>query len=202
MYQEFFKKLGVFSVITNKEIAKVFPYFDTKNLVNWQKKKYIEKLRNNHYIFNDYPITEETLYHIANKLYEPSYISLESALSFYSVIPEGVYTFQSVSTRKTNKFETPVGAFQYHNLKKELYFGYKIVENEGVNYRISDIEKSILDFLYLRASVKKISDFESLRWNKEILKSIDFVKIDAYLTLFKSKTLEKKIKNLKNYIDA
>lgn len=50
---------------------------------------------------------------IANRIYQLSYLSLETALSFYSVIPEGVYALTSVSSRKTQTMHTPVASFIY-----------------------------------------------------------------------------------------
>jgi len=43
--------------------------------------------------------------YIANKLYSPSYISLEFALSYHGVIPETVYEITSVTTKATRRFE-------------------------------------------------------------------------------------------------
>lgn len=62
---------------------------------------------------------------IANFLFRPSYISMESALSHYGLIPEAVYVTTSVTAKKKNEYETPLGNFLYSHLKIDYYnFGY------------------------------------------------------------------------------
>lgn len=75
-------------------------------LVEWQKKVLIERIANGFYKFSNVNFDEFTLFKLANKLYEPSYISLESALRFYNSIPETVYSISSVTSRKTTSFKT------------------------------------------------------------------------------------------------
>ena len=81
------------------------------NLVRWQEKGYILKLRNRWYAFNDAESSENMEWLAANLIYSPSYISLHTALSWYNLIPEMIATTTSVTTRKTNKFSTPLGIF-------------------------------------------------------------------------------------------
>jgi len=202
MYQQFREKFSAFPVITLRDIYKSFPNFDNKNLVNWQKKGYITKLRNGYYLLNETKIDENLHYFIANKLYEPSYISMESALSYYSIIPEAVYENQSVSTRKTTSFITKLGSFNYRNIKPSLYFGYILITTNNQNSRIASLEKAILDFLYLRPDINNHSSFLELRWNIEELQKINMQTLENYLSLFSSQTLNEKIKLLKNYLNA
>jgi len=42
---------------------------------------------------------------IANELVSPSYISLETVLSFYSIIPDAVVSYTSVTTKQTKFFK-------------------------------------------------------------------------------------------------
>jgi len=203
MYEQFRKSLENFVVISLADIRKAFPDFDPKNLVNWQKKGYITKLKNACYIFCDLKQSEHTLSLIANKLYEPSYVSLESALSYYNIIPEGVYSIQSISTRKTKVFNTPAGTFHYFSLKSPLYFGYRLI-SEGVPYpyRLASPEKAILDFLYLRSEVNTIEALDALRWNRTELVNLDMNALNNYLSLFKSRTLSKKVDMLNIPLNA
>ncbi|MBP7168533.1 MAG: hypothetical protein KBB64_12805 [Bacteroidia bacterium] len=203
MYQLFRKTFEEFPVITLADIRMSFPDFDTKNLINWQRKEYLIKLRNGYYIFSDRKINEHLLSQVANKLYEPSYVSLESALSFYGFIPEGVYSIQSVSTRKTNAFTTPVGTFHYYTIKNSFYFGYRLInENSEHPIRMASPEKAMLDFLYLRPDINDIPSIEALRWNRDELANIDSATLEEYLLIFKSPTLQKKIDWLYTYLHA
>ena len=87
---------------------------------------------------------------IAAVLYQPSYISLESALSHYQMIPERVDTVMSVSPKKTRVFHNPEGTFSYRNLQISLNFGFLAEKDEnGYPYFIAEPEKALLDYLYL-----------------------------------------------------
>jgi predicted transcriptional regulator of viral defense system len=87
---------------------------------------------------------------IAAVLYQPSYISLESALSHYQMIPERVDTVMSVSSKKTRVFHNTEGTFSYRNLKISLNFGFSAKKDEnGYPYFIAEPEKALLDYLYL-----------------------------------------------------
>lgn len=202
MYNLFREKLYKFPVFSRKDIEKTFQNFDNKNLVNWQRKGYITKVRNNFYIFSDKKKDEVLLFHLANSIYVPSYISLESALSYYQIIPEGVYSMTSVSTLKTNQFETQLGNFNYAHVKKELFFGYRIIAENEIRYKIATLEKTILDYLYLHPTIKNQEDIEALRWNKDLLEKIDRQLLEGYLSLFKSTVLERKVQDLYSYIYA
>jgi len=152
-------------------------------------------------LFSEIAITEHLLYRVSNCIHHPSYISLESALSYYQLIPEHVYTHQAVSTRKTISYETEVGHFNYRHLKTNLYFGYVIVQKDGLPIVIADFEKAILDYLYLNASVQTKEDIQALRWNaNEIETKLDWDKLYTYAAIFNSTTLNKRIKALKKII--
>lgn len=56
------------------------------------------------------PVCRELL---ANLIYGPSVVSLESALSYYRLIPERVDAVTSVTTERPGRFETPLGLFIY-----------------------------------------------------------------------------------------
>ena len=138
------------------------------------------------------------LFRISNCLHRPSYVSLESAISYYNLIPEAVYSQQAITTRKTIRYETPVGTFNYRSVKPDLFFGYEIIHKDKLPVMIADIEKALLDYLYLTASLKTIKDIEALRFNfMELQNRVDWDKLDKYALVFSSKTLDNRIKGLK-----
>ncbi len=202
MYLDFQETFANFPVISIQEIAKSFPNFDNKALVYWQNKGYIQRIRNGYYVFSSTIKNECFLFFTANKIYKPSYISFESALAYYGIIPEGVFLQTSATTLKTNYFKTSLGDFSYKRIKNELFFGYKLIQQNGLTFKIASIEKAILDSLYLSENVTTVEDFEALRWNKEILKTISFKLIQEYLNLIQSKALEKRVQRLITYIHA
>lgn len=111
------------------------------------------KLRNGFYMLKD---SSPSLYLIANKLYQPSYISLEKALSYYGIIPETVYTITSVTTKSTREFKTPRATFSYQRIKKSVFTGYSPKKIEAVTVFMADKEKALADYLYF-VDLKKIS---------------------------------------------
>ena len=90
-YLDLKTQLKDFLVFSIKDIEKVDLSFHKQRLSEWQKKSYVKKIRQGFYIFADLEINEKTLFTIANRIYEPSYISLEMALSIYGLIPK-LYT--------------------------------------------------------------------------------------------------------------
>ena len=50
---------------------------------------------------------------LAQRIYGPSYISLESALSCHGWIPEAVYAVTSVSLDRSREYDTPLGHFSF-----------------------------------------------------------------------------------------
>src|SRR5690606_20956683 len=58
---------------------------------------------------------------IANHLWGPSYISFESALSYWGLIPERVYEVGSATMKLSRKFMTAKGRFIYRYLPWPYY---------------------------------------------------------------------------------
>jgi len=201
-YLELKENLKEFIVFSLNDIRKIEKNFYRRRLIEWQEKGYIKKIVRGYYIFADTEINDITLYHIANKIYAPSYISLEIALSYYNLIPETVYTVTSVSTKRTYRFTTPVGEFFYRSMKPELFFGYKIVKNNNITYMIAEPEKAFLDYMYLNPRYNTLKDYKELRINEEIFrKNINQGKLISYLERFSQKKLEGRINKLVRYLN-
>ena len=58
---------------------------------------------------------------IANHLYAPSYVSMQTALRYYGLIPEAVYTTQSMTLKHSRNFDTPIGHFEYQKISREAF---------------------------------------------------------------------------------
>jgi len=202
-YFVFRQKMKSFPIFSVQEIEKQFPDFDSRRLVEWQAKGYIQKLRNLYYCFKDVPINEPSRYYIANQLYCPSYVSLESAFEHYGFIPEGVFQTVSCTTLKSQRFETPAGTFIYHHLKQRMFFGYHLVPWKQYHYALAEPQKALIDFLYLNPDVQSIQDIEAKRWNVfSINEQIDRKKLDIYEMYIASPALSKRLKILKEFLNA
>ncbi|MFA5097275.1 MAG: hypothetical protein WC490_01445 [Candidatus Margulisiibacteriota bacterium] len=114
-------------------------------VAGWKKKGLLVQLKKGLYVFSrDYkPFPEPGS--IANLLVQPSYLSLEYALSYYGLIPDIVRVYTSVSTKKTNRFENRTGIYHYRHIKNNFFFGY--VKENGI--MIATPEKALLDHVYL-----------------------------------------------------
>ncbi|MEI8329233.1 MAG: hypothetical protein WCG14_04470 [Chlamydiia bacterium] len=89
---------------------------------------------------------------IGNQLYGPSYISLEWALSYYGMIPEGVYGVTSVSFLRSKIFKTPVGEFSYEHLSLPKFScGQSLGKNGLGNFLIATPEKALADLVYFKS---------------------------------------------------
>ena len=85
---------------------------------------------------------------IANRLYTPSYLSLEYALAHYRMIPETVYSVTSVTTRTTRAFTAEGRSYEYSRIKRKAFTGYKNLMTDAGVILIAEPEKAIVDYLY------------------------------------------------------
>jgi len=191
---QFKDELKDFTVFSLNDIKLIDPHFHRRRLIEWQEKGYIKKIAKGRYIFSDLTVDENVLFEIANRLYNPSYVSLESALSYYQIIPEAVYGITSVSTRRTYSFATPLGKFQYRTIKPSLFFGYQMKTSNSKVFKIADVEKAVLDFFYLHPEFKSESDINSLRFSEGVFRQeFDQNKLQDYLEKFDKNALSKRI---------
>ncbi len=190
-FLEFKEKIKPFIVFTINDIRKIEPDFDLRRLNEWGKKGYINMIRRGHYMLSNLAIDDQALYTIANIIYQPSYVSLEIALSNYGLIPEAVYVITSVTTLKTADFSTNIARFTYKHIRPELMFGYTLETWKGAVYKIADMEKAVLDYLYFHPRLRDYADFAGIRFNvDEFLSHLDEEKFKRYIIAFGNKALE------------
>ena len=196
-YLAFLEQMEVFRVFCTQDIYKAFPHFDSRRLVEWQAKNYLQKLSNKWYCFAKMERSEFTQFRVANLLCKPSYISLESAFDYYGLIPESSFSTTSVTTKKTSHFENDRGNFTYRSIKNSVFFGYKTIYSSSQPILMAELEKAILDYLYLHPEIQTVADMEALRFNADVLGGIDWEKFAIYLSLFDSRALEKRVRVFK-----
>ena len=86
----------------------------------------------------------------ANLLKRASYVSLQSALSYYGMIPEYVPATTSVTTGRPETLATPLGRFQYRHVARQLFDGFNEIEIAAdQRVLIAAPEKALVDILYL-----------------------------------------------------
>lgn len=199
-FQSTFAHLPVISI---SEIEKAFPGFDRNALTRWQKKGYLQKIRRGLYRLTNRPIRGDAdLFFIANRMYLPSYISLQSALRWYDFIPEGVFSITSVSTLKTAEFQTAVGHYTFRHIKPALFWGYTLVPYGEYRFKMANPAKALLDYLYLHPQVSSADHFNELRLNMfELQDKLNRQELEKYLNLFDSKSLRERTQRFIQFIE-
>ncbi len=181
------------------------PEYLRRQIVDWKSKNWLINLKRGLYTFNDkFVLAQLNDPFIANKLYFPSYVSLEWALSFYQLIPERVYTVTSVSSRKTCNFNNALGNFSYQTVKQDLFWGFNSLlvdpnNSSSARYLIASPEKALLDFFYLKRSLVELDPeyFDSLRLQN--LDQINFALLHEYATKLGDTMISNLIELLEDY---
>jgi len=91
------------------------------------------------------------LFEIAQKIYGPSYISLESALAYHGWIPEAVHTVTSVCICRSKDFKTPIGNFSYRRVPLKIFYeGVKTMgpAQQGIFFMATPL-KALADYVYV-----------------------------------------------------
>jgi len=163
------KKISQYPLFTFADILKWFPevnLFTLKvDLNKWIKKGYLKKIKKGLFWFPEVEISDQ--FYLAEKLLSPSYISLETALNYYGIIPDISQKVISLTPLTTRKFKTIFGDFWFCHIKKDYFFGFKSVYSNDKKffYNIAVPEKALLDFIYFNLKrLKEIEDFSEERF--------------------------------------
>ncbi len=143
---------------------------------------------------------------ISNHLYGPSYVSLETALSYYGLIPERTITTYALTAKRKKTYQTPLGNFEYLSIPSQ-YFSIGIrqqTQNMEYAFLIASPEKALCDLIITRAgirfqSMKAIKNFllEDMRFDLQTIANWDVSIIDQCIGVgYKNNEL----KLLKKYI--
>ena len=197
---DFEQKMVNYPIFDSKELKTIF--FAEKNILVqvafWLKKGYIKKVRKGLYVLTTVAGKIDPVV-LAEKIYAPSYLSLEYALNYYGIIPDIPGTYTSVSTRKTENFKNEFGNYSYQQIKKELFIGYESVESDFSSYKIATPEKALLDYLYLNRNkfVPEFDFWKELRIDENF--KFDEKEIEKYKKLFNKKKVSLLVDNLLKY---
>ncbi len=130
---------------------------------------------------------------LAQLIYGPSYISLESALSYHGWIPEGVFMVTSVSLERSRTFQTPLGGFSYQRVVQEQFYEHvDRVESEGLPFFLARPFKALCDYFYVHRqnwrSVRPLQ--ESLRIEDDMLGQITRSDLDCLYENYRSRRVK------------
>ncbi len=173
-------------------------------VTRWIARGLLVKVRKGYYLLNEADRRiEPSSFFIAGQIYSPSYVSCESALAYYDLIPERVYGVLSVTTRKTGKFDTPQGFFSYHHGTFSCFRGFRLSKDEnGSPFSMAEPEKAVVDFLYYRKHTLRSAERDifvsSFRFQN--YEALDVKKLGYYASLFNSAHLAALVKSFCNFI--
>ncbi len=106
---------------------------------------------------------EPDLMLVANALYGPSYVSFETALAMYGLIPERVDETMSACSKRAKRFATPLGAFSYRTVPGDWFpIGVRTMDSGNGGFLVASPEKALGDLLLARANLR-IASPDSLR---------------------------------------
>jgi len=197
------KKALKTSIFTHEELAYILK--DEVSNVNAKisymvKQKVLIRLKKGLYTFSElYQNSSVDMLSVANRLYVPSYVSFEYALSYYGLIPERVYEITSATLYTKKVFQTPLGRFSYKPIPIEVY-------SLGVDWLYDDVnggkfiataEKALCDKIRAdrglgRLNSKKMREYllYDLRIDWEALLKFDVVVIEEIAKKYKSHNLK------------
>ncbi len=102
-------------------------------------------------------------FYLANVLRQPSYVSSWTALQYYNLATEAIYTITSVTLKVTRGYRGKAGNFMYHSIKKDLFSGFSLVHpvrnsesSNGVkgnfDFFIASPSKALFDLIYFKTN--------------------------------------------------
>ncbi len=95
--------------------------------------------------------------------YGPSYVSCQSALAYYGLIPERVYGVTSMTMKHSRKFTNSLGTFDYIRCEQDVFaIGLDMQRESDVSFVIATPEKALCDLIATTPGL-------NLRYTNEIL---------------------------------
>ncbi len=170
-------------------------------LGRWVKSQKVIKIHKGLYTLAEpYRKIKPEPFYIANNLKSASYISLQSALAWYGMIPEFVPEITSVTTGRPQTFETPMGRFSFRHINKSFFWGYQQVEvTAGQKVFVARPEKALLDLVYLTPGGDKEEFIEELRLQN--FEQIDRAMLGKVVEKTRGPKLRKAVNNIETIID-
>ena len=160
--------------------GKVNPDIVCLQLIRWTKSGRVFQLRRCLYaIAPPYQKVKPQSFLIANRLQRASYVSGQSALAFYGMIPDTVQATLSVTAGRPERLETPLGVFEFRHVKPELLRGYRMTALHGPKIPeqqalVATPEKALLDLVYLQPGGDHLVYLRELR-----LQNLERLDLDA-----------------------
>ncbi len=130
----------------------VVPAAVRRQLSRWTKAGRLYQLRRGLYaLASPFQKVKPHPFLIANRMVRASYVSCQSALAYYGLIPEHAPVTTSVTTARPARWDTPMGAYEFRHIKTDLFHDYRLIElSRGQSAFVASPEKALLDLIYLQ----------------------------------------------------
>ena len=183
-------------------VGKAAPEAVNVQLCRWKKAGKITQLRRGVYLVNPPYVKLLPGYDLyaAALLHTPSYLSLEKALEYHGLIPEGVAVYTSVTTRRPIALKTTLGEYSYRHLKQDLFWGNERIDTGGGTVFMALPEKAVLDLFYLNGVTVTAGYLEELRLQN--FENIDLDRLSVFADRFGRPGVKRAAKKLTEYIQA
>jgi hypothetical protein len=145
----------------------------------------------------------------AQRINGPSYVSLETALSYHGWIPEAVYAITSACMGRGREFETPLGHFSYTRIPQNIFYtevtriekqnGREPGLHAGESFLIASPLKALADYVYAhrRDWVSAGPVIDSLRVDENSLASINLKTIERLIDNYSSRRVRRFLEGLR-----
>lgn len=162
-YQEFVRHFKAQKYFSLDQIRLYEADFLVQNIYNRIDQGYLKQITKWWYCFSDSALDESTVQTIATTICAPAYISMESGLRWYDLIPEWVPMVTWITTKKTQYLETSLGVRKWYHIHPKHFRGYTLIKNSWWgSFRLAEPEKVLCDFFYLKPHLWR-DDFAELR---------------------------------------
>ncbi len=160
-------------------------------LTRWVKANRIIQLRRGLYtLAPPYQKVQPHPFTIANQIQGASYVSCQSALAYYGLIPELVPGTISMTTKRPGSWQTPLGVFEYRHIQPKLLAGYAQVRLDDEQQAfVATPEKALFDLLYLQPGSDLIQYLSELRLQN--MERIDLSSLQSLVDSIRSPKLER-----------
>ena len=168
---------------------------DPNVFTRWQREGRVEKLRKGLYLNAERGLRGDAdRFCLANRLYEPSYVSLHAALGYWGLIPEVVFETTSVSTRKTHMVRLGSSRFSYRQLSPKLFFGFDRSTWRGELLFVAHPEKALIDYAYFHPEMDDPDYVFEMRFDEQIVREeLDWELMARYLRQIGSVALTRRM---------
>ncbi len=133
---------------------------------------------------------------LANLIYGPSYITGQTAMAFWNMIPEHVQLTISMTNKRKKQFETPVGRFSYLYCPKKVFNIGVQLEDTGdqKNFLIASPEKALCDITAMQTHIstkKEMKEFlELMRLDYNVIKNFDLSLLEEIKTGYRRQSIK------------